>query len=109
MGQGVARDVTEHEIATLAANLFDRYLDRHWRLGFQDTIPLRGGKGELAGHTSWDDRLIRLSRRYIFDYSPERVSDLLLHEIAHALTPEDWTHGDIFQAKLKELKSNAVR
>jgi Zn-dependent membrane protease YugP len=96
--------VTEHEIATVAAYLFDKFLDRHWQLRFEDVLPVRGG-GDLAGHTSWDQRIIRLSRRYVFGYSPERLGAILTHEVAHALTPEDWTHGDRFQAKLEEIRA----
>ncbi len=94
--------MTEHEIQTVAAYLFDKHLDRHWRLKFEDTLPTGAGY-DLAGHTSWDQRIIRLSRRYVFSYSPERIGQILTHEVAHALTPEDWTHGEIFQAKLKEI------
>lgn len=95
--------MTEHEIETVAAYLMDKYLDRHWTFGFRDTLPLRNG-GELAGHTSWDRRQIVLSRRYVLRYTPEKLGHILTHEIAHALTPEDWTHGDIFEAKLAEVR-----
>lgn len=97
--------MTEDEIRTIAAYMLDRYLDRHWRFRFEDTLPIRGGGGDLAGHTSWDQRIIRLSRRYVLDYSPQRIGAILEHEIAHALTPEDWTHGAIFEAKLAEIRS----
>jgi predicted metal-dependent hydrolase len=99
----------EAEIATVAAYMFDRYLDRHWKLRFVDEIrPARTKRGRryLAGHTSWDQRIIRLSRMYIFDYTPEQIGYLISHEVAHALTPEDWVHGPIFRAKLEEIRRN---
>ena len=94
--------MTEHEIATMAAYLLDKYLDRHWQICFLDSIPTRGG-GEFAGHTSWDQRIIRLSRRSLRKLPPEGVAHVIQHEVAHALTPEDWTHGEVFQAKFAEV------
>lgn len=96
----------EAEIKTVAAYLMDKHLDRHWRFKFEDTLPTSGNK-DLAGHTSWDQRTIRLSRKYCFDWTPRQLGYVLTHEVAHALTPEDWTHGEIFQAKLAELKEVA--
>ena len=95
--------MSESEIGTVAAYLMDIHLDRHWRFEFRDTLPLRSG-GDLAGHTSWDSRLILLSRKYVLSYSPKGIGDILTHEIAHALTPEDWVHGEIFHAKLREIR-----
>lgn len=95
--------MTEHEIQTVAAYLMDKHLDRHWRLKFEDTLPVTGGGRNLAGHTSWDQRVIRLSREQ--EWTPQSVAAVLTHEVAHALTPEDWVHGEIFQAKLREIRS----
>lgn len=95
--------MTEDEIRTMAAYLMDKHLNRHWTFGFRDTLPTSGGR-DLAGHTSWDRRQIVLSRRYAFDYPPEGIAWILTHEVAHALTPEDWVHGEIFQAKWRELR-----
>jgi hypothetical protein len=85
----------------------DKYLDRHWQFKLVDSIPCPRchPHKDLAGHTSWDNRMIVLSRRYVLDYNPERIAHILTHEVAHALTPEDWVHGDIFEAKLREIRS----
>lgn len=40
----------------------------------------------------------------MFDLPPEGFTYVLTHEVAHALTPEDWTHGEIFQAKWKKIR-----
>ncbi len=87
----------------MAAYLMDRFLDRHWKFKIVDKLPVRGGQN-LVGHCSWDWRIIRVSREYIFDYPLEGITWILTHEVAHALTPEDWTHGEVFQARWKKIR-----
>lgn len=96
--------MTDFEILTIATVTMDRWLDRHWKVKLEDTLPSTAG-GELAGHTSWDSRTIRISRRAVASMTGEEVCRMIEHEIAHALTPEDWTHGDVFKAKLKEIRA----
>lgn len=103
--------MTEGEILTIGTYMLDLWLDRHWKLQLVDSIPCptcKHASKDLAGHCSWDKRLIVLSRRYVLDMEPERLVRVIRHEIAHALTPEDWVHGEIFQAKLRALGDSAA-
>lgn len=97
--------MTEHEVLILGYLMFEEYgVDRHWRIQFEDSLPRRGG-GFLAAHTSWDERIVRLCRKTFRALSPMGIRGVLEHEIAHIHTPQDWTHGDIFNAKLEDLRA----
>jgi predicted SprT family Zn-dependent metalloprotease len=50
-------------------------------------------------------RRITLSRHFVTLNSPDLVRDVILHEIAHALTPGAG-HGPVFKRKARELGCN---
>jgi hypothetical protein len=61
---------------------------------------------KTLGVCSWDrtDRQIRLNLDYVDGNSDEHVKDTILHEIAHALTPEELSHhGPVWRKKCKEI------
>lgn len=98
----------EGEILTIAVNLLDRYLDPEWQIVFTDEQIIgrskkRKGKVILAGHTSWDKKLIRLYRPIVAKYSLHDLVMIVTHEIAHAMTPGDLKHGSDFRKKWIEL------
>lgn len=48
---------------------------------------------DKAGHCDDERKRITLAGRYL-----NRALQTIAHEVAHALTPNDWSHGPEFQA-----------
>jgi SprT-like family. len=98
--------MTEDQITALCESMLrDWGLDR-WIIRWEDTLP--SFQGNLAGHCSWDERVIRLSREYVLDYESSDVVAILQHEIAHARTPEEKFHGPRFDWNLREMRSGCA-
>ena len=93
--------MTEEEITELAKSMLRSFELNDWSIGWQDQIPTY--VGELAGHTDWDNKLIRLSR-IVLNYPVDRILMLLEHEIAHALAPYE-NHNEKWAHKLREVRS----
>lgn len=53
---------------------------------------LEGKCGGLGRDGKWR-KVISLSFNHVQENTAYRVRNLILHEIAHALTPRDWTRG----------------
>ncbi len=67
-----------------------------WRIFF--------GKDETVGGTCYHDfRTIELTETFILDNSKDVCTNLILHEIAHALVGGKNGHGDIWKAKCVEI------
>lgn len=93
----------EVDILGLAYSLMFEHGVGDWHVRFVDEIRV-GDSMDLAGHCSWDIHTIELSRMYVLDYDRDRQFRVILHEIAHALTPDDKLHGPAFQLKFAELR-----
>lgn len=93
----------EVDILGLAYSLMFEHGVVDWHVRFVDEI--RAGNGmDLAGHCNWNTQTIELSRLYVLDYERDRLFRVILHEIAHALTPDDKLHGVPFGLKFAELR-----
>lgn len=87
------------EARTLGLKLMGEYGLSHWGFGFD------GAKRRLGA--CWLGRKrITLSRHFVELNEPELVRDVILHEIAHALTPGDG-HGAQFKRKAREIGCSA--
>jgi predicted SprT family Zn-dependent metalloprotease len=87
----------DNTTTTLAMQLMSDNGLRDWTFSI-DTAKTR------AGICDYDARKISISRNYIYNphTTVEHIRDAILHEIAHALTPQDQTHGE-------EWKQQALR
>lgn len=77
------------DLRTLAKDLFDAYGIRDWKFAF-DRAKTR------AGVCDYDTKTISLSIHFVENPKTtwHHLTDILLHEIAHALTPDTETHHD---------------
>lgn len=93
----------QYQVKELAKELFSQYgLDKDgWKLDFDNAI-------RRNGCCSYSTKTISLSRHYIKLNTPELVKDTLLHEIAHALTPDDRGHGRSWKLKCAEIGAMPV-
>lgn len=80
----------------LAIKLFSINNLKDWR------IELRNSK-RFFGWCLNEEKVIVLAEEFVRDASPSEIKIVLLHEIAHALTPEDCRHGNAWKAKATEL------
>ena len=83
-------------VATQARELMDRYGLRDWALHF-NAARMRLGECRAG------EKLILLSRAHAVDDPPERVTDTILHEIAHALAGPEAGHGPAWKATARRL------
>lgn len=60
------------------------------------------------GYCSWRRQVISLSRNLTKLNSEAQVTDTILHEIAHALTPRHH-HDKVWETKAKEIGCNGMR
>ena len=93
----------QYQVKELAKELFSQHgLDKDgWKLDFDNAI-------RRNGCCSYSTKTISLSRHYIKLNTPELVKDTLLHEIAHALTPNDRGHGRSWKLKCAEIGAMPV-
>ena len=88
----------QYQARDKAHELMDKYGLRKdgWKLAF-DYAKRRNGACERSTKT------IYLSKHYIKLNSEELIVDTILHEIAHALTPDDRGHGRSWKLKCAEI------
>lgn len=83
-------------VAEQARELMDRHGLRDWTLRFS------GARTKL-GECRARDKLILLSRMHAVKDTPERVTDTILHEVAHALAGPGAGHGPVWKAVAERL------
>lgn len=54
-------------------------------------------------------RVIEISKHWIEVIGADEIKDTILHEIAHALTPEDRGHGDAWKATCRRIGARPER
>lgn len=86
----------------LARHLMDEHGLLQWSLRF-DSAKRR------AGLCRYDTQTISLSRPLTALYSPEEVTETVLHEIAHALTGPKAGHGPKWRRVAREIGANGQR
>jgi hypothetical protein len=59
------------------------------------------GHPDKAGFCSDARKTIFLIERYL--ENDARAENLILHEVAHVLTPDDWTHGEDWKRAFLDL------
>lgn len=70
-------------------------------------LTISGGK-QVFGACNWRRKIIKLSRYLTQLNEEQQVKDVILHEIAHALTPGEG-HGSEWRIKAAEIGCNAKR
>lgn len=81
---------------TIAARLFARFGLEGWTITWEDDARYLG-----SCHSS--RRTIYLSARHASRAPDDEVLATILHEIAHALSPEGVVHGPAWRTKLREI------
>ena len=84
------------EVAARARELMDSHGLADWSFGFN------GARNNL-GVCRYREKLIHLNRRHAVDGPPDRVTDTILHEIAHALAGPGAGHGPAWKALARRL------
>lgn len=77
--------------------------------GLEDWTFQYDGAKRRAGQCDYMNRTISLSRHFVERNTEERVLDTILHEIAHALTPDDAGHGREWRAICVRIGAKPVR
>ena len=83
------------ETQKLARELMDEHGLREWEFRFINSRSKRG-------HCDWCNRVIAISKHYALLNGAEKMRQTILHEIAHALTPED-IHGPAWKRRAAEI------
>lgn len=95
-GEREKRTIRLGEVAARARELMDRNGLADWSFGFN------GAAGKL-GVCRYRQKQILLSRKHAVDDTPDRVSDTILHEIAHALAGAGAGHGPAWKKVARRL------
>lgn len=74
-----------------------------WTAVVNDHVVSDHNGQQIGGACVWSQKEIRFNRSLLPLWTDHQKIDMAQHEIAHALTPEDLSHGERFQAKHKEL------
>ncbi len=85
------RGVRLFEVADEARELMDRYGLRDWSIDFNSTR-------RQLGACEWATKRILISRMHAVQKPPELVTDVILHEIAHALAGPGAGHGPAWKS-----------
>lgn len=65
-------------------------------------------KPEVCGLCCFGDKTIRINLNYLWQLNLKQLKDLLLHEIAHALTPNH-NHDEVWRQKAIEIGCNGLQ
>ena len=91
------------DILSLAGSLMSEHDElEHWN------VRLSGRMKTAAGMCDYNNNTISLSTAILSLWSQELVEDTILHEIAHALTPEAG-HGHEWKAMCRQLGAKPER
>lgn len=90
-----------HEQTT---RLFDIYRLRGWKVRFIEVFPRHP---EWAGFCDVERKIVWYSRLYLrsTNHDPMRI---ILHELAHCLTPSDVVHGNAWKQALRDLQNTIL-
>lgn len=83
-------------IRALAESLMERHGLSEWTLVFDRAVT-------RAGQCRYRAREISLSAPLMSQWTREQCTNTILHEIAHALTPEDGGHGAEWRAMCRRM------
>lgn len=91
------------DILSLAGSLMSEHEElEHWN------VRMSGRMKTAAGMCDYNNNTISLSSAILSLWSQEQVEDTILHEIAHALTPEAG-HGREWKAMCRKLGAKPER
>lgn len=85
----------------LARTIMDRYLDKSWRVRVNQRYR------KTYGTCDYRNRLIELNKWLLQYATTFHLSQLILHEVAHALTPNTG-HSVAFRKKCKEINCYTI-
>jgi predicted SprT family Zn-dependent metalloprotease len=86
----------------LARRLMDEHGLKDWTLAFDRAQ-------QRAGLCKRKQRVISLSKPLMSLWTTEQVRDTILHEIAHALTPDDRGHGREWRMTCRKIGADPTR
>lgn len=92
----------QQEIMNQARRLMDHHGLTDWSLKKSNAV-------QIAGMCYRNRKQISLSMKLLPNWPTDKVLDTVLHEIAHALTPNDKGHGDEWKAKCVEVGADPTR
>lgn len=93
----------EMNISELATKLMKehRLIDKGWTFEFDNALRRNGA-------CDYGMKIISLSKHYVRLNNRKLITDTILHEIAHALTPDDRGHGRSWKLKCAEIGAMPV-
>ncbi len=86
----------------LARSLMNAHGLSNWTFAFDNALV-------RAGHCNWNSETISLSAPLMALWTPAQRRDTILHEIAHALTPNDRGHGRAWQLMCIRIGADPTR
>ncbi|MCY4170164.1 MAG: SprT-like domain-containing protein [Bacteroidetes bacterium] len=89
------------EVENQARELMNRYGLNDWVLEFNDAR-------RQLGACKYSTRNIVLSRVLVLNHSPEQITDVILHEIAHAIAGWEAGHGPKWKAICEQLGARPI-
>ena len=95
----MSQTLSREEILALAEELLNRNGLTGW------TVELDRAR-RRAGSCRYRERVITLSSTLLPTYPRERVTDVILHEVAHALVGDGHGHGPVWQKAAMRVGAN---